>query len=218
MRESYTGGRNETTSAHVLLIADSADRERVLRASLILVLPSLGVTTVDADTLAVGDVPAADGAIIDISEQARRGIESFRLLRARGFEGRVVLVAVSPEEPGLAQAVNTLGSSACVARDVVATHPEQLATSLLADAASESPGMRELARTRRVLAAGEATLSLQHAINNPLAALLAEAQLLQLEGLTVEQRASTDRIVELCRRLVSLVRRLDALAAPQLAG
>jgi nitrogen-specific signal transduction histidine kinase len=63
-----------------------------------------------------------------------------------------------------------------------------------------------------VFAAGQATLSLQHSINNPLAALLAEAQLLQLEELTKEQRDSVDRMVELCRRVVALVRRLDVLA------
>ena len=65
-----------------------------------------------------------------------------------------------------------------------------------------------------MLAAGEAALSLQHGINNPLAALLAEAQLLQLEELSPEQRSSTDRMVELCRRIVGLVQRLDGLAAP----
>ena len=63
-----------------------------------------------------------------------------------------------------------------------------------------------------MFAAGQVALSLQHGINNPLAALLAEAQLLQLEDLTSEQRASVDRMVELCRRVVALVRRLDALA------
>ena len=70
----------------------------------------------------------------------------------------------------------------------------------------------ELMQARRVFAAGQVALSLQHAINNPLAALLAEAQLLQFEDLTSEQRASVDRIVELCRRVVVLVRRLDAVA------
>jgi nitrogen-specific signal transduction histidine kinase len=64
---------------------------------------------------------------------------------------------------------------------------------------------------RRTFAAGQVALSLQHGINNPLAALLAETQLLQLEDLTSEQRASTDRMVELCRRIVGLVRRLDVL-------
>ena len=51
---------------------------------------------------------------------------------------------------------------------------------------------------------------LQHAINNPLTALLAEAQMLELDPLTDEQRHSVERMVELARRLVALTRRLDA--------
>jgi nitrogen-specific signal transduction histidine kinase len=80
-----------------------------------------------------------------------------------------------------------------------------LATALGSDA-NHSP---ELVQLRRTFAAGQVALSLQHGINNPLAALLAETQLLQLEDLTSEQRASADRMVELCRRIVGLVRRLD---------
>jgi signal transduction histidine kinase len=52
----------------------------------------------------------------------------------------------------------------------------------------------------------------QHAINNPLTALLAEAQLLELEELTDDQRQSVERMVELARRLVALTRRLDESA------
>jgi signal transduction histidine kinase len=51
---------------------------------------------------------------------------------------------------------------------------------------------------------------LQHQMNNPLAALLAEGQLLSMDsGLQGEQRESVDRIIELTRRVISLVRYLD---------
>lgn len=63
---------------------------------------------------------------------------------------------------------------------------------------------------RQLAAAGEAALDLRHAINNPLAALLAEAQLLALEPLAPDHRAAVDRIIDLCRRTVALVRELDA--------
>ena len=50
----------------------------------------------------------------------------------------------------------------------------------------------------------------QHQLNNPLAALLAEAQLLGMEpALGAEQRAATLRITELTRRVIALVRDLD---------
>jgi signal transduction histidine kinase len=56
---------------------------------------------------------------------------------------------------------------------------------------------------------------IQHEINNPLAALLAEAQLLQ-QGMSQtsvdrEIAAGADRIVELARRVVKKVRELDAV-------
>jgi nitrogen-specific signal transduction histidine kinase len=100
----------------------------------------------------------------------------------------------------------------CVARASVDAAPTGLGAALVSALAADTRVSAELAHARRVYAAGQVALSLQHSINNPLAALLAEAQLLQMEGLTSEQRDSVDRMVELCRRVVALVRRLDALA------
>jgi signal transduction histidine kinase len=54
------------------------------------------------------------------------------------------------------------------------------------------------------------TALVQHSLNNPLAALLAEAQLLAMETtLDPEHRAAVDRMTELVRRLIALVRGLD---------
>jgi signal transduction histidine kinase len=74
----------------------------------------------------------------------------------------------------------------------------------------EQIAARELGRARSQLALGEAARTLQHAFNNPLTALLAEAQLLELEPLADEPRAAVVRILELARRLVALSRRLAA--------
>ena len=52
----------------------------------------------------------------------------------------------------------------------------------------------------------------QHEMNNPLAALLAESQLLELDpALNEEQRDSVRRIVDLARRVIAASRKLDAL-------
>lgn len=67
------------------------------------------------------------------------------------------------------------------------------------------------AARQRVL---EELTRLRHALNNPLAALLAEAQLLELEEISDEQRQSVERMVELCRRMVVIVRALDATDRP----
>lgn len=74
----------------------------------------------------------------------------------------------------------------------------------------EQIAARELSRVRAQLALGEAARTLQHAFNNPLTALLAEAQLLELEPLAKEHHAAVSRILELARRLVALSRRLAA--------
>ena len=53
---------------------------------------------------------------------------------------------------------------------------------------------------------------IQHEINNPLSALLAEAQLLSLEpALGAEHRAAVEHIIELTRRVIGRVRALDAI-------
>ena len=55
------------------------------------------------------------------------------------------------------------------------------------------------------------TALVQHALNNPLAALLAEAQLLGMETtLDPEHAAAVDRMTALVRRLITLVRGLDS--------
>jgi signal transduction histidine kinase len=55
---------------------------------------------------------------------------------------------------------------------------------------------------------------IRHMLNNPLTALLTEAQLLQLEELPEEQKQSVDRIVELCRRTIDAVKQLDSILLP----
>lgn len=55
------------------------------------------------------------------------------------------------------------------------------------------------------------TAIVQHSLNNPLAALLAEVQLLAMETtLDPEHVAAVDRMTELVRRLITLVRGLDS--------
>lgn len=68
---------------------------------------------------------------------------------------------------------------------------------------------RELQRVRTQLALGDASRAVQHAVNNALTALLAEAQLLALEPLREEHRTAVDRIVEQARRVALATRRLD---------
>jgi hypothetical protein len=48
-------------------------------------------------------------------------------------------------------------------------------------------------------------------LNNPLAALLAEAQLLELEPLAPDHATSVRRIIELCRRVIEETKSIEGL-------
>ena len=61
------------------------------------------------------------------------------------------------------------------------------------------------------------TALVQHQLNNPLAALLAEAQLLSMETtLDAQQRVAVERIIELVRRVIGLVRDLNSVVEAKL--
>jgi signal transduction histidine kinase len=54
------------------------------------------------------------------------------------------------------------------------------------------------------------TATVQHQLNNPLAALLAEAQLLRMEpDLSEAHGMAVDRMIDILRRIIALVRDLD---------
>ncbi|HKN65108.1 MAG TPA: histidine kinase dimerization/phospho-acceptor domain-containing protein [Gemmatimonadaceae bacterium] len=197
---------------YVLLMAvEDENRAPSLQQRLSLILPRASILSVDTTALAEEKLPRADAALIDGGPNARATVETLRVLRARGFDGPIIVVAAAPDDAALREMADSLGAGV-VERARVDRSPLALAEALTAALESEPGVTAELRQARRIFAAGQSALSLQHAINNPLAALLAEAQLLQLEELTAEQRGSVDRMVELCRRVVALVRRLDALS------
>ena len=202
---------SDPSSFILLLVVEEESRAVSVRQRLSLILPRASIVTADPDALAEEALPRADAAVIDGGATARLTVETLRVLRARGFAAPALLVTAAPDDAALRATADSLGVRA-VARERIDGSPSELALALTAALDSEPGVTAELRQARRIFAAGQSALSLQHAINNPLAALLAEAQLLQLEELTAEQRGSVDRMVELCRRIVALVRRLDALA------
>ncbi|MEO5868534.1 MAG: histidine kinase dimerization/phospho-acceptor domain-containing protein [Gemmatimonadaceae bacterium] len=141
--------------------------------------------------------------------------------------------------PGAANqlSVSEPSASLTVARDLIAqllpgVDGERLVRALLAERepmdaehaetarydSDSEVSARELRRVRAQFVLGDASRTLQHAFNNPLTALLAETQLLELEQLPDEHRAAVRRILELCRRLVTLSRRLNAGDPAQQVG
>lgn len=123
------------------------------------------------------------------------------------------LVTNSPEVASLLRAALTLafpGGSVVEAAD--GGGGARIEVEPAADEAL-SAARAELEQSRGRVAAGDLALKLQHAMNNPLTAVLAEAQLLAMEELPGDAPGAVGRIVENSRRLVALVRELGAAAS-----
>jgi signal transduction histidine kinase len=198
-------------SGMTILVVAADQRATALRQLVSLVLPRASVTPMDVTAVAEQTIPVCDVALVDVGT-SRAMLDMVRVLRARNFRGAVVVLTDNAAESPPDQTAQSLGAM-CIARGAVDDSPVELGAALTRSLAEGSPALAEVAKARRIFAAGQAVLSLQHSINNPLAALLAEAQLLEMEELTKEQHDSVERMIELCRRIVALVRRLDALAA-----
>ncbi len=182
----------------------------LVRETLALTLPGL----IAGDLAPAMGKDAASGDIAVVCEPTPgSALEVLRLLRASGFMNGAVLIAeVNDASVDLAK-----WAPARVIRpaDVAESLADALAGLADLDAHRTDPAHASLRRARRLLAAGEIALGLQHAINNPLTALLAEAQLLEFEELPAEHRQAVERIVTQTRRVIELVRSLDGISDPR---
>lgn len=196
-------------SAPRLLVATADARyASALREILTAQLPDATAEMLDPASLK--SRPIADGVVIDGRADAAGGAALAARLRAMGFAGALTLVA---DDAGMA---NGALVSALAAAGAAGVRPAELANRLVASIAerleeSGSEHAAEVMRARRLVAAGEIALRFQHSVNNPLAGILAEAQLMQLDPVTPEQHEALERIVVLCRRIIELGRSLDGM-------
>jgi signal transduction histidine kinase len=100
--------------------------------------------------------------------------------------------------------------AALVVSALAAEAAQSAATQMVTDESVLDAGARELRRVRRVFALDASVRAAHHELNNPLTALLAEAQMLAAEPLAEEHRAAAARILELSRRIIAVTRRLHA--------
>ena len=198
-------------------VADDSSTAAALYETLIGLFPRAEVMRVDTAAERMLP-PTVHCAVVDATVHDEDGVEVLRGLRARGYAGGAVLV-LHPAQAAAAdhtETVRRMGARACA---LDAELPSRLghavAEALKAtDTGDDSPSslaIRALRHNQRLIAAGELAMRLQHSLNNPLAALLAEAQLLEMEELAPDHRASVKRIIELCRRVVGVVRGLDGV-------
>jgi signal transduction histidine kinase len=171
-------------------------------------LPEATAELLDAATMKTR--PMADGVVIDGRADPAAGIALGARMRAMGFAGALVVVADDggPADDARAPALAAAGAAVVrpgeIANRLVATLAEQLEQ-------SGSEHAPDVMRARRLIAAGQIALGFQHSLNNPLAGILAEAQLMQLDPVTAEQNEALERIVMLCRRIVEMGRSLDGM-------
>jgi signal transduction histidine kinase len=182
----------------ILAITDDAAYAKA-NAAIAGVLPSARIERVDPGLLR--RLPS--GAALIVTDPANG-----RVARATGFEGGILVMATpkSEDERAAFQAQGTEFVEPSAS-------PAEFATALTAALTGESDGVLHAAvsRARRLIAAGEVALKLQHDFNNPLAALMAEVQMLQIDAPNPDVQATADRMLELVRRLTALSRSLDGM-------
>jgi signal transduction histidine kinase len=145
----------------------------------------------------------AECLVVDAADHAR-------IARATGFDGAIVVIAATTSDESDAFLLQgTHFARPAEGADALAS---ALATAIsLTPRGSPSAVNPSVARTRRLLAAGELALGLRHAFNNPLTALMAEIQLLQMETRDLETRTAAGRMLELVRRLTEMSRTLESV-------
>ena len=180
--------------------------------------PGASVLAVDMTIERVIPQPV-DCAVVDATMNAADGMDVLRRLRASGYAGAAVLVLDPARRLTVADesSADRLGVRRCeIDGDLLTPLAVAVGDALGTQATDGVGGSTSVARavrqTQRLVAAGELALRLQHSLNNPLAALLAEAQLLELEPLAPDHRESVERIIELSRRVIDVVRGLDGVA------
>jgi signal transduction histidine kinase len=198
----------------VVCISTEPEASIVLQSIVADLVPDARVDAVD--TASVRDAPDADCVVLSVGTLFSAGEAVARELRARGYAGGLVIVAEPPDASGQID-LTPLGIGAIVPpADLSLELPGILVRLLLLEErARQSATSREtlasLRRLQSLVAAGQLASRLQHRLNNPLAALLAEAQLLALEPMDPEQLGAVHRIVELCRRVIDVTRTIQDL-------
>ena len=192
------------SSPRVLVTGTDPAFAAAVREILAAQLPDAACEMLDSGALRTR--PVADGLVIDGRADVARGAELAARLRAMGFAGALVVVSdgVVDSGPALAAAGAAHAGTHEIGSQLVSVLAERLE-----EAGSEHAA--EVMRARRLVAAGQIAIGFQHSLNNPLAGILAEAQLMQLDELPPEQHEALDRIVALCRRIIELGKSLDGM-------
>jgi len=201
-----------------------ADDDAVVRTLLTAVISDLGHEPVVAedgqDAWDQFQREPAPLALLDINMPRLDGLAVCRLIREHdiGRDTFVIIVTARDAREDLS-AVLAAGADDYVTKP---SSPENLRARLeiaqqrIVQNTARRAAESELARARWLAGIGETTIALEHEINNPLSALLGNAELLLMEnGLTEEQTQQVQVIREQAARIADVVRRLARLKNPR---
>jgi signal transduction histidine kinase len=201
-------------SIRIGLVSGSQPIIALVRESVAAALPTAAIEEIAPDATA-GAVAGCSLVFIDATGDTGAAGETARRLRA-GSSPSALAFVVRRRDEELARAGAPVGALEQIEMKSIGRAMADLVERAVApDGWSDElvAARDELRRTQRLLAAGEIALGLQHAMNNPLTSVLAEAQLLEMEPLPAETATAVRRIIESTRRLVALVRKLDVVSA-----
>ncbi|MFN8581661.1 MAG: hypothetical protein U0163_11885 [Gemmatimonadaceae bacterium] len=220
MTQTESAAGEVATPMRVTCIAADEASAAALAQLVSAIVPGADVAAIDPSS--VRTLPDADCALVDVSARSGDVLQTLGSLRARGL--RAPAICLSGGDDGMPVSVAEdvrarLGISHVLASSEL---PEQLPRAVRestrldvrsVSSPSAARALRLLRQTQRLLAAGEIAMRMQHRLNNPLAALLAEAQLLELEELAPDHRKAVERIIELSRRLIDVTRSLEGIGS-----
>ena len=204
-----------------VLLADDDAMARTLHAAVIADLGHDAVVAEDGQgAWELFQREPAPLVVLDINMPGLDGLTVCRLIRDHevGRDTFVIVVTARDAREDLT-AVLAAGADDYVTKP---SSPENLRARLeiaqqrIIQNAARRTAEAELARARWLAGIGETTIALEHEINNPLSALLGNAELLLMEeGLNPEQEQQVRVIREQATRIADVVRRLAKLKNPR---
>jgi DNA-binding response OmpR family regulator len=201
-----------------------ADDDPIVRLLLVAVLAEIGLETEvasdGAEAWRIFEEWRPDLVVLDVDMPVVDGLEVCRRIREIDEDRSVfVMFLAGRDQPETLEALLDAGGDEFVAKP---TTPEDLRARLMvarrriSQDAAQRRAETELAKARWLSGIGEATLSLQHEINNPLSALLGNAELMLME---LKDRGEQNELLEVIHeqalRIAEVVRRLRQLKNPE---
>lgn len=201
-----------------------ADDDPIVRLLVVAVLADLGhapeVASNGAEAWQIFEEWHPELVILDVDMPDIDGIELCRRIREHDEKREVfVLFLTGRDKPETLELVLDAGGDEFIAKP---TTPEDLRARLIVarrrieQDAARRRAEEELSRARWLSGIGEATLALQHEINNPLSALLGNAELMIMD---LEEKGERNELLDVIHeqalRIAEVVRRLRRLKNPE---